>query len=188
MEPYRGFPQFMRAVALLQKRRPNCHVVVVGSEKVYYGRQAPEGKTYKQIMLEELTDLDMNRLHFVGTLPYRDYVKVLQASKAHVYLTRPFVLSWSMLEALSCGCAVVGSKTAPVMEMIEDGNNGLLADFFSPEQICDRIVEILEHPDQMAELRQRARETAMGKYALKTLLPQQLQLIANLIQASKVAR
>jgi glycosyltransferase involved in cell wall biosynthesis len=185
MEPYRGFPQFMRAVALLQKRRPHCHVVVVGSEKVYYGRQAPDGKTYKQIMLEELPDLDLQRLHFVGTLPYREYVKVLQASRAHVYLTRPFVLSWSMLEALACGCAVVGSKTAPVMEIIEEGHNGLLADFFSPEQICDQIVEILEHPDQMAELRQRARETAVTRYALKDLLPQQLQLIADLIQSSR---
>jgi glycosyltransferase involved in cell wall biosynthesis len=181
MEPYRGFPQFMRAIALLQKRRPNCHVVVVGSDKVYYGRQAPEGKTYRQLMLAELPELDHQRLHFVGTLPYREYVQVLQVSKAHVYLTRPFVLSWSMLEAMSTGCLVVGSRTQPVMEMIEDGKNGLLADFFNPTEICDRIVEALENPERMAQVRQQARETILQRYSLKKLLPQQLQLIDSMI-------
>jgi glycosyltransferase involved in cell wall biosynthesis len=186
MEPYRGFPQFMRAIALLQKRRPNCHVVVVGSDKVYYGRPAPEGKTYRQLMLAELPELDHQRLHFVGTLPYREYVQVLQVSQAHVYLTRPFVLSWSMLEAMSTGCLVVGSRTQPVMEMIEDSKNGLLADFFNPPEICDRIVEALENPERMAQVRRQARETILQRYSLEKLLPQQLQLIDSMISRVEV--
>ncbi|MDD5168551.1 MAG: glycosyltransferase family 4 protein, partial [Syntrophales bacterium] len=140
LEPYRGFPQFMETVSLLQKRRPRCHVVVVGEDRVAYGRQPADGKTYKQQMLDKL-DLDLSRLHFTGHLPYADYRRVLQSSSAHVYLTRPFVLSWSMMEAMSAGCLIVASRTPPVMEMIEDGVNGMLVDFFSPREIADKVEE-----------------------------------------------
>jgi glycosyltransferase involved in cell wall biosynthesis len=129
MEPYRGFPQFMEAVALIQKRRPKTHIVVVGEDRVAYGKSLPDGKTYKQLMLEKL-DLDLSRLHFTGRLPYNQYLQVLQASSVHIYLTRPFVLSWSMLEAMATGCLIVASNTAPVTEVIRDGENGLLVDFF----------------------------------------------------------
>lgn len=122
-------------------------------------------------MLEKVP-LDMSRVHFTGPLPYADYRTVMQASSVHVYLTRPFVLSWSMMEALSMGCAVVGSDTAPVREMIEDGKNGLLVDFFSPPEIADRVEEVLDHPDRMADMRTRARETILKKYRLDDLLPQ----------------
>jgi len=173
MEPYRGFPQFMEAVALIQQRRPQCHIVVVGDDRVAYGKQLPDGKTYKQLMLETLP-LDLSRLHFTGSLPYHQYLQVLQASSAHIYLTRPFVLSWSMLEAMATGCLVIGSSTAPVMEIIEDSKNGLLVDFFSPEQIADRVDEVLNHPDRLATLRQRAREKIIQCYDLATLLPRHL--------------
>ena len=174
MEPYRGFPQFMRSVAVIQKRRPNCHAVVVGEEGVFYGRALPEGKTYKQLMLEELSDLDLSRLHFTGRLPYNQYLQVLQASSVHIYLTYPFVLSWSMLEAMSAGCLVLGSSTPPVMEVIRDGENGLLVDFFSPEAIADRVDEVMEQGDRMAQIRANARQTALDNYDLATLLPQHL--------------
>lgn len=170
MEPYRGFPQFMEAVALLQKRRPHCHVVVVGKDRVAYGKQLPDGKTYRQLMLEIL-ELDLTRLHFTGHLPYSLYLQVLQASSVHVYLTRPFVLSWSMLEAMSTGCLVVGSSTPPVQEVIEDGVNGLLVDFFSPASIVERVISGLDHPDRMAEIRAWARETILLHYDLARLLP-----------------
>ena len=176
MEPYRGFPQFMEAVALLQQRRPNCHVVVVGENRVAYGKKLADGKTYKDLMLEEFP-IDQSRIHFTGWLPYQEYLQVLQASSAHVYLTRPFVLSWSLLESLSTGCLVVGSLTPPVMEVIEDGVNGLLADFFSPQEICDRIEEALNHPDKMAPIRAKARETVEKYYNLSVLLPKHLQWI-----------
>ena len=174
MEPYRGFPQFMEAAALIQQRRPKAHIVVVGEDRVAYGKQLPDGQTYKQLMLEKL-DLDTSRIHFTGSLPYSQYLQVLQASSAHVYLTRPFVLSWSMIEAMSVGCAVIGSRTAPVQEVIQDGYNGLLVDFFSPEEIAQRVDEVLDHPDRLAALRTRARETVVQNYDLATLLPLHIQ-------------
>ncbi len=177
MEPYRGFPQFMRAAALLLRRRPRVHVVIAGSDIVCYGRRLPDGRTYKQRMLAELPDLDRRRLHFVGPLPLPHYRRLLQASSVHVYLTVPFVLSWSLLEAMATGCLVVASDTAPVREVIEDGRDGLLADFFSPEAICARIEQALGHPDRMAAIRAAARRRIVRHYALKTLLPRHLQLI-----------
>lgn len=178
MEPYRGFPQFMEAVALIQQRRPNCHVVVVGEDRVAYGKPLPDGKTYKQLMLEKLP-LDLSRLHFTGPLPYDQYLQVLQASSVHVYLTRPFVLSWSMLEALATGCLVVASRTPPVMEVIKDGTNGLLVDFFSPQEIADRLEEVLNHSDYMSSIRTKARETIQEHYALAQLLPRHLQWLSK---------
>jgi glycosyltransferase involved in cell wall biosynthesis len=176
MEPYRGFPEFIEAIAYIQERRPNCHVVVVGSERVCYGKSLPNGKTYKQEMLEKIP-LDLSRVHFVGSLPYGLYLKVIQASDVHIYLTRPFVLSWSMIESLSTGCLIVGSDTSPVREVIEDGENGLLADFFSPKQVADRVDEVLEHPTRMAEIREKARQTVLERYALSDMLGKHLELI-----------
>lgn len=184
MEPYRGFPQFIEAIADLQARRPSCHVVIVGSERVCYGKPLPDGSSYKQLMLQQVP-LDLSRIHFTGPLPYGQYLQVIQASSVHVYLTRPFVLSWSMLEAMSTGCLIVGSDTPPVTEVIQDGNNGLLVDFFSPKQIAERINEVLEHPTQMAEIRAKARETILERYDLAELLPQHLHLIENFANRSK---
>lgn len=178
MEPYRGFPEFIESIAYLQEKRPNCHVVIVGSERVCYGKALPDGKSYKQYMLEKVP-LDLSRVHFVGSLPYGLYLKVIQASSVHVYLTRPFVLSWSMIESMSTGCLVIGSDTPPVSEVIRDGENGLLVDFFSPKQIADRIVEVLDHPTRMAEIRQKARQTALEKYSHDVLLPQHIKLIQD---------
>jgi glycosyltransferase involved in cell wall biosynthesis len=124
--------------------------------------------------------LDMTRVHFTGSLPYNQYLQVIQASSVHVYLTYPFVLSWSMIESLSTGCLVLGSDTAPVREVIVDGENGLLVDFFNPQAIANRISEVLDHPDRMAEIRKKARQTALDRYSLKDLLPQQLELIKGL--------
>ncbi|MFB2881045.1 glycosyltransferase family 4 protein [Floridanema aerugineum] len=183
MEPYRGFPEFIESIAYLQERRPNCHVVIVGSDRVCYGKALPDGETYKNYMLKKVP-LDLSRVHFVGSLPYGLYLKVIQASQVHVYLTRPFVLSWSMIESMSTGCLVLGSDTAPVKEVIQDGENGLLADFFSPKQIADRISEVLDHPTRMAQLRQKARETALERYSLEKLLPHHVQLIKDVANGS----
>ena len=178
MEPYRGFPQFIETIYLLQKKRPECHFVIVGKDRVAYGKNLPDGKTYKQAMLEKFP-LDMNRVHFTELLPYDEYLQVLQASSVHIYLTRPFVLSWSMLEALATGCLIVASDTAPVTEVIRNNVNGLLVNFFDPEQICDRVIEALDKPKKMAVIRERARETILKNYDLAKLLPQHLQWIKN---------
>jgi glycosyltransferase involved in cell wall biosynthesis len=176
MEPYRGFPQFIESVALLQQRRPQCHVVIVGENRVAYGKQLPGNQTYKELMISKVP-LDLNRVHFTGLLPYPEYLQVLQSSSVHIYLTRPFVLSWSMLEALSTGCLVVASRTHPVTEVIEDGVNGLLVDFFSPQEIADRVEEALNSPTSMAPIRVKARETILERYNLAELLPKHLHWI-----------
>ena len=178
MEPYRGFPQFIEAIAYLQEQRPNCHVVIVGDNRVCYGKSLADGSSYKDLMLKKVP-LDLSRVHFTGSLPYGQYLQVIQASSVHVYLTRPFVLSWSMLEAMSTGCLIVGSDTAPVTEIIKDGENGLLVDFFSPKKIANRIDEVLNHPTQMSEIRNQARNTILERYALADLLPQHIQLIKS---------
>lgn len=179
MEPYRGFPQFIEAIAYVQERRPNCHFVIVGAPRVCYGKTLPNGESYKDFMLKKVP-LDLSRVHFTGSLPYSQYLQVIQASSAHIYLTRPFVLSWSMIEALSTGCLVIGSNTSPVTEIIEDGENGLLVDFFAPKQIADRIDEVLDHPTGMAEIRKKARRTVLERYALADLLPKHIQLIQDM--------
>jgi glycosyltransferase involved in cell wall biosynthesis len=182
MEPYRGFPQLIETIYLLQKKRPECHFVIVGKDRVAYGKNLTNGKTYKEVMLEKFP-LDLSRVHFTDLLPYDEYLQVLQASSVHIYLTRPFVLSWSMLEALSTGCAIVASDTAPVTEVIEDNVNGLLVDFFKPEQISDRVIEALDNPLKMATIRQKARETMLESYDLAKLLPQHLQWVKDSVSS-----
>lgn len=180
MDIYRGFPQFIEALGHLLKRRPQCQALIVTHDRIAYGPKPPEGDSWKAWMQAKV-DLDWSRVHFSGPLPYLTLRQVYQASSAHVYLTRPFVLSWSLMEALSSGCLVVGSDTAPVREVIEDGVNGLLVNFFDTQAIANRIEEALEDKAQGAALRQRARATIVERYALANLLPQQLKLIEDYI-------
>lgn len=168
-EPYRGFPQFIAALDRVLRERPRCHAVIVGEDRVAYGKTLPGGETWKTKLLREYP-LDPARVHFTGPLPYVEYVQVLRASSAHVYLTRPFVLSWSLLEAMSAGCAIVASATAPVLEVMRDGENGLLTDFFDVPAIARRMSEALDAPH--SALRARARETIVQHYSARRLLPQ----------------
>ena len=179
LEPYRGFQVFMRSLPAILSRRPNAHVVIVGGDGVSYGMRLPEGKTYREEMLKELGDsLDLSRVHFMGRVPYSTFLTVLQISRAHVYLTYPFVLSWSMLEALSAGCLVIGSKTAPVEEVLRHKENGLLVDFFDTAGITDTVVDALANPGAYQAIRERARRSIIEGYDLHTLaLPAQLKLV-----------
>jgi glycosyltransferase involved in cell wall biosynthesis len=129
LEPYRGFPTFMQAAAEILARRPHCQIVCVGGDGVSYGAPLADGQSYRVHWLQRLK-LDSDRLHFVGKIPYRDLVALWQVTSAHLYLTYPFVLSWSVLEAMACGALVIASDTAPVREVIQHQHNGLLADFF----------------------------------------------------------
>ena len=176
MEPYRGFPQAMAAFAEVQKRRPRAHVVVVGEDRVAYGRRLPEGDTFRKKALREL-DLDSNRLHFTGRLPRNQYREVLLASSAHVYLTVPFVLSWSMIEAMSAGCLLVASDTDPAREVVRDGETGLLVDFFDTGALAERICDTLDRPGDFAPLRDAARRTAVERYPAARLIPQRARLL-----------
>ena len=147
LEPYRGFHRFMRALPEIQKQHKTCHAVIVGGDDVSYGRAPGGGKTWRQAMLEEVGEkLDPARTHFLGKVPYADYKRVLQLSAAHLYLTYPFVLSWSMLEAMATGCVVVGSDTAPVRELITDGTNGRLVRMFEQESLAECLGEVLALP------------------------------------------
>ncbi|MGH6932033.1 MAG: glycosyltransferase family 4 protein, partial [Dongiaceae bacterium] len=180
LEPYRGFPTLMRVVAESCRRRPSCHYIIIGGDGVSYGRPLPNDQTYRAKMLSEVA-IDESRVHFLGKVPYDDFLTVLRVSSAHVYLTYPFVLSWSMLEAMAAGCLVIGSDTAPVTEVIQDGRNGLLADFFSHDGIADRVDEVFAHKDQMAVIRRRARDTVVERYDLQQCLRRQVRLIDDLI-------
>jgi len=185
MEPYRGFPQFMEAASIIQKRRPDCHIVVGGYDSSFYSGIRPDGKTYKEYMLENL-QLDLSKIHFTGFLSYKNYLKLLQASHVHIYLTYPYILSWSLLEAMATGCLVIGSDTEPVREVIQDGENGLLADFFSPQQIADRVDEVFAQPEKMKIIREKARKTIQKKYNIQNLLAEQLDLINRMIKKEKI--
>src|SRR5688572_18442130 len=180
LEPYRGFHIFMRAIPEIQKRRPKARIVIVGGDEVSYSAKLPAGETYRSRMLKELDGrIDPSRVSFTGRIPYSAYLDLLRRSSAHVYLTYPFVLSWSLLEALSAGCLVVASRTAPVEEVIRDGENGLLVDFFSPEGIAARVDEALSMDAE--PLRQRARQTVVERYDLRRVcLPAQVALVASL--------
>lgn len=184
MEPYRGYHTFMRALPEILRRRPNARVLIVGGDGVSYGAKPPAGQSWKQIFLDEVKDrVDLSRVHFLGHIDYKYFIPLLQLSTVHVYLTYPFVLSWSLLEAMSCGCAIVGSDTAPLREAIIDGETGLLADFFSPQAVADQVVRLLESPDLRAKLGHNAREFAVKHYDLnKVCLPAMLQLIEDVAE------
>lgn len=178
-EPTRGFPQFMEAIEKLLKKRPNAHVLIAGDNVVHYSPQ--KTTDYKKLMLKKL-DIDLNRVHFVGSLPYAEYKKFLQVSSVHIYLTYPFVLSWSILDAMSVGCCIVASNTAPVLEVIEDNYNGLLTDFFNVDKLTAKIEYALDNQEKMKKIRQNARQGVIDKYDLTKVLPQQIHIINNLIQ------
>ena len=163
LEPYRGFHIFMRALERIQAEHKTCHAVIVGGDDVSYGRRPKDAPNWREKMLREVK-LDPARTHFLGKVPYDTYRKVLQISAAHAYLTYPFVLSWSMLEAMASGCLVIGSDTAPVREMIRDQQNGLLADFFDRQAIAEKVMQALETPQDFRHLRTRAREDAALHY------------------------
>ena len=167
LEPYRGFHVFMRALPRLLQDNPGARVVIVGGLDVSDGSK-PEGyANWRDAMLAEVgPQLDASRVHFLGKIPYLDYRSLLQVSTAHVYLTYPFVLSWSMLEAMSCGCLLVASATAPVQEVISDGVNGHLVEFFDGDALVKRLTRILADPAAGDGLRQRARATVLEHYTV----------------------
>jgi glycosyltransferase involved in cell wall biosynthesis len=187
LEPYRGFHTFMRAIPEIQRRRPKARIAIVGGDDVSYSPRLPAGETYRARLLRELDGrIDLSRVHFTGKIPYTQYVELLRRSSVHVYLTYPFVLSWSLLEAMSAGCLVVGSRTPPVQEAIRDGENGLLVDFFSAEAIAERVDFALSRQNDLVPLRIRARQTVVERYDLKRIcLPMQERLVARLLERER---
>ena len=179
LEPYRGFHIFMRALPRVLRNRPNARVLIVGGDAVSYGVGPSGAASWRERLLDELGGkLDLERIHFLGHLGFRQYLAVLQISSVHAYLTYPFVLSWSLLEAMSAGCLVVASRTPPVEEVVRDGENGYLVDFFDTDRWAGRLCEVLENPPAHRHLRQAARDSVVGRYDLRSVcLPAYLELI-----------
>lgn len=179
LEPYRGFHTFIRSLPELFSRRPSAQIIIAGDDCPVYGRRLRDGLTYRQKLWAEVeTKVPKNQVHFVNALPYSSYLSALQISSAHVYLTYPFVLSWSMLEAMAVGCAVAASSTPPVREVIEHRSNGYLFDFFSPNELAGRLAKVLEDRGPVAKVRQAARDTILQRYDFATVsLPRYLGLL-----------
>ncbi len=182
LEPYRGYHTFMRALPKILAERPRAHAIIVGGDDASYGPRPAKGRKWRNVFLQEVKErLDLSRIHLVGKVPYDVYRQILQVSTAHVYLTYPFVLSWSMLEAMAAGCLVIGSDTAPVREVIRHQENGLLVDFFNPDALAGHVIDALSNPARYRVLREAARRTIVEGYDLKRIcLPRQTRLVDRL--------
>jgi glycosyltransferase involved in cell wall biosynthesis len=191
LEPYRGYHTFMRALPQLLKERPKARVLLVGSDDVSYGSRPDAAKygaaKWRDIFASEvrgqISDADWQRVHFLGHVPYQYFIPLLQLSTVHVYLTYPFVLSWSLLEAMSAGCAIVASDTQPLLEAIRHNDTGKLISFFDPAALAHSVSELLDQPEERARLGANARAFAQQHYDLKTVcLPQQLAWVNGLVK------
>jgi glycosyltransferase involved in cell wall biosynthesis len=191
LEPMRGCHIFMRALPELLKQRPKAQVIIVGGDGVSYGAKPTVDKngaaSWKEIFVTEvrgqISDADWARVHFVGQVPYGNFISLLQLSTVHVYWTYPFVLSWSLIEAMSAGAAIVASDTAPLREVIQHGENGLLVDFFSVDGLVQAVSRLLDDPLERQRLGAAARLKAIAGYDLNTVcLPRQLAWVESLTQ------
>ena len=180
LEPMRGFLALMHAVPKLLQLRPQAHIVICGEDGLGYGRPPPDGGTWREAMLRTIA-FDPTRVHFVGRLPRREYLSLLQVSALHLYLTVPFVLSWSCAEALAAGCLVLGSDVAPVREVIQHGENGFLVDLRDAGSIACRAADLLACRERLPAVRARARERSANQFDLRRSLAAQSHLIRQLV-------
>ena len=189
LEPYRGYHVFMRALPELLKRRPNAKILIVGGNGVSYGARPDPSvygeRSWSQIFVDEVmpgvSPADRDRIFFLGKVPYQQFIGLLQLSRVHVYLTYPFALSWSLLEAMSVGCTIVGSDTAPVREVIEHGQTGRLTPFFDRAGLAHEITDLLDRPEERQRLGDNARAFVRENYDLiRVCLPKQIAWVEGL--------
>ena len=181
LEPYRGYHIFMRALPAILAARPEAQVLIVGGDEVSYGAPPNGAKGWKDLILSEVKDrIDPARVHFLGKVAYPVFVSIMQISRVHAYLTYPFVLSWSMLEAMAAGCVVVGSDTAPVREVLRHEKNGLLVDFFDVGAWSSTLIDVLAEPGKYDALRVSARRSVLEHYDLRRVcLPQMVDFVES---------
>jgi glycosyltransferase involved in cell wall biosynthesis len=185
LEPYRGYHTFMRALPSLLRQRPSAQILIVGGDSVSYGAKPAGDGTWKTIFANEvrpqMSDADWARVHFLGNLPYQQFIPLLQLSTVHVYLTYPFVLSWSLLEAMSAGCAIVASDTAPLREAIQHQDTGMLVDFFDASALAEQVGALLADVQMRKTLGENARAFARAHYDLNSqCLPKQIAWVEQL--------
>ena len=184
LDPYRGFHIFMESLPMILKSNPDAYVFILGNKNTHgYGAPSQKG-SFKDIFYGSIQkDIDSSRVFFLDTLEYSSYIKVIQITSAHIYLTYPFVLSWSLLEAMSCGALIIGSKTEPVTEVIQDNKNGLLVDFFDSKMITKTITKVLNNRQKYENIRKNARKTIVDKYDLNNIcLPAHIELIKKALK------
>ncbi|NIE80513.1 glycosyltransferase [Asaia sp. As-1742] len=183
LEPYRGIHSFMRALPRILDERPDARIILVGGDGTSYGAPPPaDAGSWRDIFLREVSGrIDAERVHFLGKIDYDTFRLTLRRSDAHVYLTYPFVASWSLREAMATGCAIVGSQTAPVEEFITDRSTGLLAPFLEPDRIADAVLEILEDRRLAGRLRKQARRYAEQNLSLQGYLENYDALISSIV-------
>ncbi len=191
LEKLRGVEGFLQAVPEILARRPKARILVIGSEvdKDPLWTSETGESLMASIRGQWSDDVDTSRIHFIGRLDHDRFLEVLKVSSVHVYLTYPFILSWSMLEAMACGAAPVGSDNPPVTEIITQGENGLLVDFFDPSAIAEAVSGLLADSNRRRALAAAARRTIVERYDLRTVcLPRQLNLIGQLMAGNELGR
>lgn len=157
LEPYRGFPVFLKAIEKICQQRPYCHVIITGGDEVSYSKKLPDGQCYRELCLRSVS-LPDDRVHFLGKVPYSTHIQLLQLSSIHIYLTYPFVLSWSFIEAMACGCTIIASDTQPVMDVLEPNINGIAVNFFDDEEIVEQVNTIFNDSQRKKYLGRAARK------------------------------
>ena len=187
LEITRGFHKFMRALPAIQRARPNARTIVIGGNAASYGKQVDHpGGLRGQMEAEVGHLLDWDRLHFVGQVPYEDYKRIIQVSSCHIYLTMPFVLSWSLLECMAMEATIVASDVAPVREAMTHGKHGLLVDYFEPQALADQVIDVLKRPKKYAHLGKAARKHVVKTYDFMTVcLPEHIRQINALVPEEK---
>lgn len=185
LEPYRGFHVFMRAITEIMHRRPAARILIVGADSIGYGGPHSSGRTWKDVMLEEITPSlapgVLNRIHFLGPVAYESYVAILQLSSVHVYLTYPYILGWSLIEAMSAECAIVASTTAPVQEVLEHDITARLVDFFDSEAVASETIRLLENAELRERLGKAARQKVLENFDLENVsMPALVKLVEEI--------
>ena len=183
LEPYRGYHIFMRSLPGIMEKNPDAVILIIGGDAKGYGSEPPKGKTWKEIFLDEVKEkVDTSKIYFLGMVDYEALIRVFQLTSVHVYLSYPFVLSWSMLEAMSCEAVVVGSDTDPVKEVIKNNKNGITFDFFDTKALANTVNKILKNPKKYKNIASEARNTIIKNYDIENVcLPKQIKLVKKII-------